>query len=148
MNKLWQNRLDGLRSTITNVSALSDGAARSGVHIIHKKCAIICLKARSVNPTKPVSAPCRLRQGLAADGRSGAPASPEASDKQQYLRLPVESAKKLRWYDRADLSTLVMQNLKDKQELQAVNEALHQVTTLPSPWRKGCGRRSSCLRGS
>ena len=30
MNKLWQNRLDGLRSTITNVSALSDGAARSG----------------------------------------------------------------------------------------------------------------------
>ncbi len=29
MNKLWQNRLDGLRSTITNVSALSDGAARS-----------------------------------------------------------------------------------------------------------------------
>ena len=55
------------------------------------------------------------------------PASPEASDKQQYLRLPVESAKKLRWYDRADLSTLVTQNLKDKQELQAVNEALHQV---------------------
>ena len=34
MNKLWQNRLDGLRSTITNVSALSDGAARSGAHFL------------------------------------------------------------------------------------------------------------------
>ena len=58
----------------------------------------------------------------------------------------MESAKKLRWYDRADLSTLVMQNLKDKQELQAVNEALHQVITLPTPWSTQAGMPEGLLK--
>lgn len=56
----------------------------------------------------------------------------------------MESAKKLRWYDRADLSTLVMQNLKDKQELQAVNEALHQVRLCRLPGAQA-ERRSALM---
>lgn len=75
----------------------------------------------------------RLRQNLQvpADGRLGEAAgtSPEsqAGKAQQYLRLPVESAKKLRWYDRPDLNNLIQQNLRDKNDLTGVNAALRQV---------------------
>ena len=43
------------------------------------------------------------------------------------LALQIESAKKLRWYDRADVSDLVRSNLKDKRLLQATISALRQV---------------------
>ena len=78
---------------------------------------------------------CRLRQNLAvpADGRAtssteGTAAAQDASAKaQQYLRLPIESAKKLRWYDRPDLNNLVQQNLREKNDILGVNAALRQV---------------------
>ena len=41
--------------------------------------------------------------------------------------LQVESAKKLRWYDRDDLSHIVESNLKDKKLLQSTISALRQV---------------------
>ena len=75
----------------------------------------------------------RLRQNLQvpADGHPGEAAgtSPEsqAGKSQQYLRLPMESAKKLRWYDRPDLNNLIQQNLRDKNDLIGVNAALRQV---------------------
>ena len=75
----------------------------------------------------------RLRQNLQvpADGKPGEAAGsfPEsqASKSQQFLRLPVESAKKLRWYDRPDLNNLIQQNLRDKNDLLGVNAALRQV---------------------
>ena len=77
---------------------------------------------------------CRLRQNLQvpSDGRAGdAPGASLESDAgraQQYLRLPVESAKKLRWYDRPDLNNLVQLNLRDKNDLLGVNAALRQVS--------------------
>ena len=81
----------------------------------------------------------RLRQNLQvpADGRPvDAPGgvSPEnaAGKAQQYLRLPVESAKKLRWYDRPDLNNLVQLNLRDKNDLLGVNAALRQVVCCES----------------
>ena len=71
---------------------------------------------------------------MPADGKpaEAAGSSPEsqAGKSQQYLRLPVESAKKLRWYDRPDLNNLVQQNLRDKNDLLGVNAALRQVATL------------------
>ena len=39
----------------------------------------------------------------------------------------VDSARKLRWYDREDLKPLVEQNLRDKQLLQDTLAALRQV---------------------
>ena len=78
---------------------------------------------------------CRLRQNLAVppDGRvlpsHDTPAAPQdsAAKAQQYLRLPIESAKKLRWYDRPDLNNLVQQNLREKNDILGVNAALRQV---------------------
>ena len=78
---------------------------------------------------------CRLRQNLAVppDGRVSpshdTPAAPQdsAAKAQQYLRLPIESAKKLRWYDRPDLNNLVQQNLREKNDILGVNAALRQV---------------------
>jgi hypothetical protein len=73
---------------------------------------------------------CRLRQNLQvpAEGRAAElnGTSPE-NKTQQYLRLPVESAKKLRWYDRPDLNNLVQQNMREKSDLLGVNAALRQV---------------------
>ena len=42
--------------------------------------------------------------------------------------MQVESAKKLRWYDREDLSDLVRSSYKDKLLLQATISALRQVS--------------------
>lgn len=41
--------------------------------------------------------------------------------------MQVESAKKLRWYDRDDLSQLVKANVKEKRDLQFTIQALQQV---------------------
>lgn len=57
-------------------------------------------------------------------------AAPEAQPppQQQFLRLPLESARKLRFYDRPDLSELVEQHARDKAQLTAANAALRQVS--------------------
>ncbi|KAL4428842.1 hypothetical protein ABPG77_005280 [Micractinium sp. CCAP 211/92] len=62
--------------------------------------------------------------------RSAAAPSPSPQDErqqQQYLRLPVESAKKLRWFDRHDVDMLMKLHLREKQELFEANSALRQV---------------------
>lgn len=48
-------------------------------------------------------------------------------DGKQFLRLPLESARKLRFYDRPDLSALIQANLREKQQLFDTNAALKQV---------------------
>lgn len=53
--------------------------------------------------------------------------SPAAQEEQQYLRLPVESAKKLRWFDKQDINMLMQLHLREKQELFEANSALRQV---------------------
>lgn len=82
-----------------------------------------------------------------ANGASPAPAS-----EQRFLKLPIESARKLRFYDRPDLSELIKQHAADKAVLEAANEALLQVIapsgpaalsipprcTLRAPARLGC----------
>ncbi len=45
----------------------------------------------------------------------------------QFLRLPVDSARKLRYYDRPELNDLVTQHAKDVTTLQAANSALRKV---------------------
>ena len=52
---------------------------------------------------------------------------PGASPPQQFLRLPVDSARKLRYYDRPELSDLVATHARDMATLQAANAALKQV---------------------
>ena len=46
---------------------------------------------------------------------------------QQFLRLPVDSARKLRYYDRPELNDLVTEHAKDMAALQAANAALRKV---------------------
>ncbi len=43
------------------------------------------------------------------------------------MRLPIESAKKLRWFDRQDLNMLIQLHLREKQELYEANAALRQA---------------------
>ncbi len=42
-------------------------------------------------------------------------------------RLPVESARKLRWYDKEDLTVLVRTTLREKRELDACLSALKRA---------------------
>ena len=52
---------------------------------------------------------------------------PRPGTDQKFLKLPVESARKLRFYDRSDLSELIKQHAVDKAVLEAANAALCQV---------------------
>ncbi len=52
---------------------------------------------------------------------------PQPATDQKFLKLPVESARKLRFYDRLDLSELIKQHAVDKAVLEAANAALCQV---------------------
>ena len=45
----------------------------------------------------------------------------------QYLRLPVESARKLRWYDKGELPAITKTHLQEKREL---NEAVSVLKKL------------------
>ena len=63
--------------------------------------------------------------GRQQDGAPPLPADPQ--QQQQYLRLPVESAKKLRWFDRHDVNMLMQLHLREKQELFEANSALRTV---------------------
>jgi len=49
------------------------------------------------------------------------------------MSLQLESARKLRWYDREDLSGLVEQNTREKKALQSTIATLRQVTEGPPP---------------
>ena len=67
----------------------------------------------------------------------GATAAPKPQ--QQFLRLPMESARKLRYYDRPELADLVAQNAQDKATMQAAIDALRQVRR-PDARVAACGR--------
>eukprot|EP00775_Hariotina_reticulata_P005727 gene5727-5967_t len=54
-------------------------------------------------------------------------ALPTPQSEKQYLRLPVESAKKLRWYDKADLAQLTRQHVREKHLLLDTITALKKV---------------------
>ena len=56
-----------------------------------------------------------------ASGAAGPGAAP------QFLRLPADSARKLRYYDRPELNDLVTSHAKDMATLQAANTALRKV---------------------
>lgn len=54
------------------------------------------------------------------------PSDGGVSDK-QFLRLPVDSARKLRWYDKADVQQLVRQHVREKHALLDTITALKKV---------------------
>lgn len=78
------------------------------------------------------------RSGASASGSSIAsvagravqaspPDSPAADGQPQYLRMPLDSARKLRWYDKQDLSMLIQLHLREKAELLDANAALRRA---------------------
>ncbi|KAK9917759.1 hypothetical protein WJX75_007885 [Coccomyxa subellipsoidea] len=70
------------------------------------------------------------QQALSQHGSSPrSTASFSNNQEAQYLRLPVDSLKKLRWYDRDDLSQLVDISTREKQQLQDIIAALRQIIT-------------------
>ena len=68
-------------------------------------------------------------QQQAADAQypSSAEASPSQPPAANYLRLPVESAKKLRWYDQHDVKMLIQIHLREKHELHQANSMLREA---------------------
>lgn len=85
----------------------------------------------------PILIPCSLRQQIAENvaaqtGPSQGTTSLESSPSKQgggdgYVRLPVESAKKLRWYDQHDLRMLIQLHLREKHELVQANSLLREA---------------------
>jgi hypothetical protein len=52
-------------------------------------------------------------------------------------RLPVESAKKLRWYDNADLAKMSVQHVREKHMLLDTITALKKVTACSNQPARG-----------
>lgn len=100
MKKLWQGNLSSTLSNFsTNLSAVSTGAASQ-------------IKQLTAPEVKPVAA--------------ANPAANAQNDK-QYLRLPIESARKLRWYDKEDLQAIVKTHVREKRELLDAITALKKL---------------------
>ncbi|KAG2445730.1 hypothetical protein HXX76_000336 [Chlamydomonas incerta] len=57
----------------------------------------------------------------------GGPPAPAEAPKGEYLRLPVESARRLRWFEKADLQALTKSHLREKRELLDTVAALKKV---------------------
>lgn len=80
---------------------------------------------------------CSLKQQIvenvaAQAGSSQGTTSLEPSPSKQggsdgYLRLPVESAKKLRWYDQHDMKMIIQLHLREKHELIQANSLLREA---------------------
>ncbi|KAK9815909.1 hypothetical protein WJX72_011792 [[Myrmecia] bisecta] len=106
MNKFLANKLpSSLRETVNStVSGLSENAAR--------------LKQNWDTAARPPEE---------ASPSHAVAEKPAAAKAQQFLRLPVESARKLRWYDREDLNQLIETTLKEKQQLNDTIAALKQA---------------------
>eukprot|EP01026_Neomeris_dumetosa_P031539 TRINITY_DN25001_c0_g1_i5.p1 TRINITY_DN25001_c0_g1~~TRINITY_DN25001_c0_g1_i5.p1 ORF type:complete len:886 (+),score=217.23 TRINITY_DN25001_c0_g1_i5:115-2658(+) len=51
----------------------------------------------------------------------------QPTQQQEYLRLPIASAKKLTWYDKGDIVQIVKQHLREKQEVLDTNWALKRT---------------------
>lgn len=51
----------------------------------------------------------------------------DGTDEKQYVRIPVEGAKQLRWYDSADLRLLLQVHLSEKHKLYMANAALREA---------------------
>ncbi|PRW20931.1 Golgi-localized GRIP domain-containing [Chlorella sorokiniana] len=81
------------------------------------------LPPRSPSRTQQAAQPPSPQQQGPGQGQQQAQSSPQP----QYLRLPVESAKKLRWFDRQDINMLMQLHLREKQELFEANAALRTV---------------------
>ncbi|KAK9811082.1 hypothetical protein WJX73_001251 [Symbiochloris irregularis] len=109
MSRFWQSRLQ--ETVGKTVTGFSESAAR--------------FKQGWTEPGagQPPASPSSSTESSAPADRSKA----AADTQQQFLRLPIESARKLRWYDREDLRPLVESNLKDKQLLHETIVALQQV---------------------
>ena len=57
----------------------------------------------------------------------GGEASPPPRSSDGFVRLPVESAKKLRWYDQHDVKMLIQLHLREKHELHQANTLLRDA---------------------
>ncbi|KAG2451383.1 hypothetical protein HYH02_003985 [Chlamydomonas schloesseri] len=57
----------------------------------------------------------------------GGPPAPAEASKGEYLRLPVESARRLRWFEKADLQALTKSHLREKRELLDTVAALKKA---------------------
>ena len=55
---------------------------------------------------------------------SGRPPRGESPDGDQYVKLPVSSAKKLRWYDDGDMAEVIAAHLREKMALSEETERL------------------------
>jgi hypothetical protein len=55
------------------------------------------------------------------------PGAGQADGDRQYLRLPVDSARKLRWYDKGDAAALTRQHVREKHALLDTITALKKA---------------------
>jgi hypothetical protein len=80
-------------------------------------------------------------------GGGGAPPPLQEGDK-QYLRLPVDSARKLRWYDKGDAAALTRQHVREKHVLLDTITALKKVRARGPAAAAGGRRRARPTQGA
>lgn len=62
-----------------------------------------------------------------SNGQATTPASAPQQPGKQYLRLPMESARKLRWFDKGDTTAIVKTHLREKREMAETLGALKKI---------------------
>jgi hypothetical protein len=114
MKKLTASLNESLGTLRTTASAVSAAAATQ----INRTLDAAVAGSGSGSAGRPPSAGPQQQQGGGGGGPGG---------DQQYLRLPVESARKLRWYDKGDVQQLTRQHLREKHALLDTVTALKKV---------------------
>ena len=66
-------------------------------------------------------------QQLKADAPGPSQSQQQQDKGKEYLRLPLDSARKLRWYDKSDLTSLTKAHFREKRELLDTVAALKKV---------------------
>ncbi|KAK3265421.1 hypothetical protein CYMTET_25890 [Cymbomonas tetramitiformis] len=83
-------------------------------------------KAASKAPPSAKQSASGFDDGWAPSSSTSSGWAPNKKE-QQFVRLPVTSAKRLKFYDKSDLNALIKQHLHEKQQVLEENTALRQL---------------------
>jgi hypothetical protein len=103
MQNKFQNFQNRFQTTVQGLNSnLTDGATR--------------LRQQIVSQTSAFAPLSQTQAGVDGEGEDA-----------KYVRLPVDSARQLRWYDQKDIKLLIHLHLKEKHELYLANAALRDA---------------------
>jgi len=134
MQNKFQNFQNKFQTTVQGLNSnLTDGASRCVAQQPRENRVAFPLFFPFVLDDQFPRLKCRLRQQIVSQTSAFAPLSQTQAgidgegEDTKYVRLPVDSARQLRWYDQKDIKLLIHLHLKEKHELYLANAALRDA---------------------